>query len=238
MISKVITELKSEKKDILSGKVAFEMYDTFGFPVDLTQLILRENGLQLDTEGFENEMKNQKQRSREDASLEAGDWVIVRESDDTIFTGYENTEDEVLITKYRMVKMKGEEVFQLVFDKTPFYAESGGQVGDTGFISSKNEKIEITDTIKENNLIIHIAKKAPFDPKVHFTATVDSEKRLMTANNHTATHLLHFALRTVLGKHVEQKGSLVTPDRLRFDFSHFSKLTREELIRVEEIGTG
>jgi alanyl-tRNA synthetase len=235
MMSKVITEMKSEKKDILSGKVAFEMYDTFGFPVDLTHLILRENGLQLDTEGFENEMKNQKQRSREDASLEAGDWVIVKESGDTIFTGYENTEDEVLITKYRMVKMKGEEVFQLIFDKTPFYAESGGQVGDTGFISSKNEKIEITDTIKENNLIIHIAKKAPSDPKAHFTATVDSEKRLMTANNHTATHLLHFALRTVLGKHVEQKGSLVTPDRLRFDFSHFSKLTREELIRVEEI---
>lgn len=166
MISKVIAEMKSEKKDILSGKVAFEMYDTFGFPVDLTQLILRENGLQLDTEGFENEMKNQKQRSREDASLEAGDWVIVRESDDTIFAGYENTEDEVLITKYRMVKMKGEEVFQLIFDNTPFYAESGGQVGDTGFISSKNEKIEITDTIKENNLIIHIAKKLQPTPKL------------------------------------------------------------------------
>jgi alanyl-tRNA synthetase len=235
MISKVIAGLKSEKKNILPGKVAFEMYDTFGFPVDLTQLILRENGMQLDNEGFENEMKNQKERSREDASLDAGDWVTVREAEDTIFIGYENTEDEVLITKYRLVKIKGKEVCHLVFDKTPFYAESGGQVGDTGYISSKKEKIEITDTVKENNLIIHIAKKAPSEPRAHFTAKVDSEKRLMTANNHTATHLLHFALRTVLGNHAEQKGSLVTPDRLRFDFSHFSKLTWEELIRVEAI---
>ena len=234
MISKVIADLKSEKKNLLPGKVAFEMYDTFGFPVDLTQLILRENGMQLDNEGFENEMKNQKERSRDDASLDAGDWIIERESEDTIFTGYEKTEDEVLITKYRLVKIKGKEICHLVFDKTPFYAESGGQVGDTGYISSKNEKIEIFDTIKENNLIIHLAKKAPSDPKAHFIATVDAEKRLMTANNHTATHLLHFALRTILGEHVEQKGSLVTPDRLRFDFSHFSKLTRDELIKVEE----
>ncbi len=234
MISKVIADLKSEKKNLLPGKVAFEMYDTFGFPVDLTQLILRENGMLLDNEGFENEMKNQKERSRDDASLDAGDWIVERESEDTIFTGYEKTEDEVLITKYRLVKIKGKEICHLVFDKTPFYAESGGQVGDTGYISSKNEKIEILNTIKENNLIIHIAKKAPSDPKAHFIAMVDSEKRLMTANNHTATHLLHFALRTILGEHVEQKGSLVTPDRLRFDFSHFSKLTREEIIKVEE----
>jgi alanyl-tRNA synthetase len=235
MISKMITDLMDEGKAELPGKVAFELYDTYGFPVDLTQLILKENDMQLDIKGFENEMKGQKERSRDDASLDAGDWIIVREADDTIFTGYENTREEILISKYRKVKIKGKEVCHLVFNKTPFYAESGGQVGDTGFISSKNEKIEIIDTIKENNLIIHIAKKVPSEPSHHFIAEVDTQKRLMTANNHTATHLIHFALRAVLGRHVEQKGSLVTPDRLRFDFSHFSKLSRDEILKVEEI---
>ena len=235
MIEKMISDLRKEKKNILSGKIAFEMYDTFGFPVDLTQLILRENDMHLDTKGFEDEMKNQKDRSREDASVEAADWIVVKEIEGTEFTGYNNTEDDILITKYRTVKIKGKESCQLVFNKTPFYAESGGQTGDTGFIIAGNEKIIITDTVKENNLVIHLAKKLPSDPSMDFRAVVDIEKRLMTANNHTATHLIHFALRSVLGNHVEQKGSLVTPGRLRFDFSHLSKLSKEELSKVEEL---
>jgi len=235
MIDKMITDLRKENKNILSGKVAFEMFDTFGFPVDLTQLILKENDMHLDIKGFEDEMKNQKQRSRNDASVEAVDWTIVKNIDGTEFTGYEKTEDDVFITKYRKVKVKGKEMVHLVFDKTPFYAESGGQAGDTGLITAGNNKITVLNTIKENNLIIHITEKLPEDPSLSLKASVGSEKRLMTANNHTATHLLHFALRSVLGKHVEQKGSLVTPDRLRFDFSHFSKLSKEELSKVEEI---
>jgi len=232
-IEKMINDLRKEHKNILPGKVVFEMYDTFGFPVDLTQLILKENDMHLDLKSFEDEMKNQKDRSREDASVETDDWTILKEAEGTEFTGYEKTSDEVLITKYRSVKVKGKENFQFVFNKTPFYAESGGQTGDTGMIASGNEKIEIIDTIKENDLIIHITKKLPSDPSLLFKATVNAEKRLMTANNHTATHLIHFALRFVLGKHVEQKGSLVTADRLRFDFSHFSKMTKEELSMVE-----
>ena len=235
MIAKMIRDLKKEKKNLLPGKIAFELYDTFGFPVDLTQLILKENDMQLDVDGFENEMKNQKNRSRKDASVDAADWKVLRDTGGTEFTGYEKTTDEIVITKYRIVKSKGKESCQMVFNKTPFYAESGGQVGDTGQISSKNEKILITDTVKENNQIVHIAGKAPADPMAVFTATVDLEKRLLTASNHTATHLIHFALRSVLGKHVEQKGSLVTPDRLRFDFSHFTKLSKEEINKVEEI---
>jgi alanyl-tRNA synthetase len=235
MISKMISGLKNENKNTLPGSVAFELYDTFGFPVDLTQLILKESGMQLDLKGFENEMNNQKTRSREDASLDAGDWHVIRDSEETEFTGYEKTEDEVLINKYRKVKVKGKEVIHLVFNKTPFYAESGGQVGDTGFIYHNDEKTSIRDTVKENNLIIHIAEKLPSDPKAHFIAKVDAEKRLMTANNHSATHLLHYAMRSVLGTHVEQRGSLVTPDRLRFDFSHFTKMSRDEIMKVEEI---
>ncbi|MCE5348091.1 MAG: alanine--tRNA ligase [Bacteroidales bacterium] len=233
MMEKMITDLKNEHKNILPGKVAFEMYDTFGFPVDLTQLILKENDMHLDHKGFEDEMMNQKERSREDASVVAADWTIIKDIEGTEFTGYDKTEDEVMITKYRTVKVKGKESCHLVFNKTPFYAESGGQTGDTGQITFGNEKTSIIDTIKENNLIIHITRKIPSDPSAVFIATVDLERRLMTANNHTATHLIHFALRSVLGKHVEQKGSLVTPDRLRFDFSHFSKLSKEELAKVE-----
>jgi len=233
MMERMIGDLRKEKKNVLPGKVAFEMYDTFGFPVDLTQLILKENDMHLDMKGFEDEMKNQKNRSREDASVEAADWTVVRDIEGTEFTGYSTTEDDVLITKYRSVKVKGRQSWQLVFNKTPFYAESGGQVGDNGFIESGSERITITDTIKENNLIIHISDKLPADPAAVFRANVDRERRLMTANNHTATHLIHFALRSVLGKHVEQRGSLVTPDRLRFDFSHFSKMTKEELSKVE-----
>jgi alanyl-tRNA synthetase len=235
MIGKIISDMKNNKENLFPGKIAFELYDTYGFPVDLTQLILRENGMKLDNDGFEREMQGQKSRSRVDGTINTGDWDIVRDTEDTIFTGYENTEDEVLISKYRIVKVKGREVCQIVLNKTPFYAESGGQVGDSGYIFSDNERIEITDTIKENNLIVHITKKAPAFPKSQFKAIVDFERRLMTANNHTATHLLHYSLRTVLGGHVEQKGSLVTPDRLRFDFSHYNKITREELTKVEMI---
>ena len=235
MIEKKIEDLRNGHKNILPGKDAFELYDTFGFPVDLTQLILREKDMHLDIAGFEMEMKNQKVRSREDAALEAGDWTVVREIEGTEFVGYEKIKDEILITRYRKVKVKGKVSFHLVFNKTPFYAESGGQVGDTGYITSGKEKVSIVDTIKENNLIIHITRKMVYDPLAVYTATVDLEKRLMTRNNHTATHLIHFALRSVLGKHVEQKGSLVTSDRLRFDFSHFSKMTREELMKVEEL---
>lgn len=235
MINRRIDEMKTGKNRTLPGKVAFELYDTFGFPVDLTQLILKENNMDLDVPGFEAEMAGQKSRSREDASSDTGDWIIVREGGDTVFTGYEKTEDNIHITKYRTVKLKGKDVFQLVFDQTPFYAESGGQVGDTGFIDSKKEKIEIVDTVKENNLIIHIAKKLPSSPEESFSASVDISKRTMTACNHTATHLIHYALREVLGKHVEQKGSLVTPERLRFDFSHFAKMSAEEILKVEGI---
>jgi alanyl-tRNA synthetase len=234
LIGKKIEDLKKRHSDILPGKVAFELYDTYGFPVDLTQLILKENNMKIDIAGFESEMKNQKDRSRENAAVEAGDWIVVRESGETEFTGYERTEDDVLITKYRKSKVKGKENLQIVFNKTPFYAESGGQVGDTGHIISEKDKITIIDTIKENNLIIHISNGKLSDPMALFHAVIDAEKRQMTANNHTATHLLHFALRSLLGNHVEQKGSLVTPDRLRFDFSHSGRLTKEEIRKVEE----
>ena len=159
MIERMIAELRVEKKNILPGKVAFEMYDTFGFPVDLTQLILKENDMHLDVKGFEDEMKNQKDRSREDASVEAADWIVLKDNEGTEFTGYDKTVDEVMITKYRSVKVKGKVTYQLVFNKTPFYAESGGQVGDTGYIESADEKIAINDTIKENNLTIHTGSK-------------------------------------------------------------------------------
>jgi len=235
MMDKVISEMKKENRKMLPGKIAFELYDTFGFPADLTQLILRENGMDLNMKEFDDEMKNQKNRSREDASLDTGDWNIIRDSEVTLFTGYENTEEEVLITRYRQVKAKGKNISHIVLDKTPFYAESGGQTGDSGYIVSEKEKIKVTDTIREHNLIIHVTDTIPSDPFEHFTAKVDAEKRLMTANNHTATHIIHYALRTVLGNHVEQKGSLVTPDRLRFDFSHFNKLSREDIKQVEEI---
>ncbi len=234
MIDKKIEELRKEGSDILPGKAAFELYDTFGFPIDLTQLILKENGIKTDIIGFEDEMKGQKNRSKEDAAVEAGDWIAVRDSGETVFTGYDVTEDDVLITKYRTIRFKGKESLQIILDKTPFYAESGGQVGDTGYLISGSEKIEIVDTIKENNAIIHISHGKISSPGEMFHAVVDLRKRLMTANNHTATHLLHHALRKVLGNHVEQKGSLVTPERLRFDFSHFSRLTRHELRKVEE----
>ncbi|MDP4222255.1 MAG: alanine--tRNA ligase [Bacteroidota bacterium] len=235
LINKKIGELQKGHKNILPGKVAFELYDTYGFPVDLTQLILKENGMETDISEFENEMRNQKNRSRENAGVEAGDWLVVRDSGETSFTGYETTRDDVLITKFRKTRYKGKETLQLMFNKTPFYAESGGQVGDTGYIESGKEKLIIDDTIKENNLIIHISQGRLSDPEVAFHAVVDAEKRQMTANNHSATHLLHFALRSVLGNHVEQKGSLVNSEKLRFDFSHYSKLSKDEIHKIEEM---
>ena len=235
LIERMIEDLRKENKTIFPGKESFELYDTFGFPVDLTQLILRENGMDLDLEGFEAGMKNQKQRSRDASVKVEGEWTVLNDTGETAFTGYDRIEEDIQITRFRKVNFKGRDSYQLVFNNTPFYAESGGQAGDTGKIVSGKEVLEIKDTIRENNLIIHIADKLPSDPSVIFRAFVDDEKRQMTANNHTATHLIHFALRKVLGNHVEQKGSLVTPERLRFDFSHLGKLTKEEMTRVEEM---
>lgn len=219
----------------ISGDQAFELYDTFGFPLDLTSLIARERGFSVDEAGFKTEMEKQKNRSKADATKETGDWVAVGKDVKTEFIGYDNLESEVKIVKYRRLKQKNKELFQLVFDRTPFYAESGGQVGDTGFIESANEKIYITDTKKENELIVHFTDALPENLNASFNAVVDRSKRQLSMDNHSATHLLHAALRQVLGKHVEQKGSLVNDKVLRFDFSHFAAMTTEELQKVEDI---
>jgi len=220
---------------VVSGSLAFELYDTFGFPLDLTSLILREKGLSVDEDGFKKEMELQKSRSKADAAKETGDWISVGGDDKPSFIGYDHLESPVKILRYRKIKQKNKELFQLVFDQTPFYAESGGQVGDTGFIEAGQERIAIIDTKKENDLIIHFAEKLPTNPEAVFQAAVDRVKRTATTSNHSATHLLHAALRQVLGKHVEQKGSLVNGEILRFDFSHFAAMTPEELQRVEKI---
>jgi len=235
MIERKIGESGDDKTTPFSGKTAFELYDTYGFPVDLTQLILRENGLTLNVDEFNEELNIQKERSRNDAAKVSGDWVVLRESDATVFTGYEKNEDDIKIVRYRMVNVKGKNLYHLVFDRTPFYAESGGQTGDKGYIESDTEKIEITDTVKENNLIIHITSGQPVDASAPFRAVIDLKARQLTARNHSATHLLHFALRSVLGTHVEQKGSLVTAEKLRFDFSHFNRVSQEELDLVEQM---
>jgi alanyl-tRNA synthetase len=219
----------------ISGEQAFELFDTFGFPFDLTSLIARERGLTVDEKGFTEEMQKQKLRSKADAAKETGDWVLIGEDKKTEFIGYEKLESEIRIVKYRKIKQKSKELFQLVFDKTPFYAESGGQVGDTGVIESVNEKIFITDTKKENELIVHLAERLPESFGSAFFARIDVRKRELTKDNHSATHLLHAALRQVLGKHVEQKGSLVNEKILRFDFSHFAAMTTEEIEKVEAI---
>jgi alanyl-tRNA synthetase len=232
---KRIDSIISEKKDsIISGELVFELYDTFGFPVDLTSLIARERGLSVDEAGFELEMKKQKDRSKAAAAKETGDWISVGVDVKTLFTGYDSLEEEVRLVKYRVIKQKSKEQFQLVFDKTPFYAESGGQVGDTGYIESANEKILIVDTKKENELIVHFSDKLPESLSTTFRAVVQRDKRRQTMNNHSATHLLHAALREVLGKHVEQKGSLVNEKVTRFDFSHFAAMTPDEIQRVED----
>jgi len=205
--------------DTLDGKVVFELYDTYGFPVDLTALIASEANKKVDEEGFELELNKQRERSRAVGKIEAGDWIEIIEDKVTEFIGYDHEESGVKITKYRKVSNKGKNFFQLVFNLTPFYPEGGGQVGDTGYIQNANEKIFIIDTKKENNLIVHLAKDLPKNPQSDFTAVVNMIKRNATAKNHSATHLLHQALREVLGDHVEQKGSLVNSDYLRFDFS-------------------
>ena len=231
----VCEKLKSEGKNQISGEMVFELYDTFGFPVDLTALIAQEKGLSIDEEGFQKELEKQKTRSRKASETESSDWVVLREDDKEEFIGYDYTESTVHIVRYREVKNKNKTIYQLVLNHTPFYAEGGGQVGDTGFLVGEEEKIAIIDTKKENNLIVHFAKDLPKNPNAEFKAVVDVEKRKRTANNHSATHLLHEALRKVLGEHVEQKGSLVNDKYLRFDFSHFGKVSDEELQQVERL---
>jgi len=228
-------EIKNKVSAVVSGKTVFELYDTFGFPVDLTALIAKESGLQLDMQGFEAEMQIQKTRSRAAAESEKGDWIFVNEDEETQFVGYDLVECEAKILRYRQVSEKKNTFYQIVLDQTPFYAESGGQIGDTGFLLSDKEQIEIFDTKKENDLGILFAKKLPENLQGTFKAKINVEKRRLTENNHSATHLLHAALRDVLGTHVAQKGSLVNENVLRFDFSHFAKMTDEEIERVESI---
>jgi alanyl-tRNA synthetase len=232
LLDKTIADTKAAGKTEISGADAFTLYDTFGFPLDLTELILRENGMTVNNEEFNAEMQKQKERARNAAAVETGDWVVLKEGE-TEFVGYDFTEYETSILRYRQIKQKNQTLFQLVLDKTPFYAESGGQVGDTGVLVSEFETIEIIDTKKENNLPIHLTKSLPQHPEAPMMACVDTEKRDACAANHSCTHLLDEALRTVLGTHVEQKGSLVTPKSLRFDFSHFQKVTDEQLREVE-----
>ena len=235
LLDGVMRRAKSEGQKEISGKDAFLLYDTYGFPIDLTELISRENGLGVDMAGFEKELAAQKERSRNAAAVDTDDWVTVHAGEQTEFVGYDTLTVDMHITRYRRVATKGRTFYQLVFDRTPFYANMGGQVGDNGYIENANERIVITDTQRENNLIVHIAESLPENPAADFVAVVDKERRTASANNHTATHLLHHALRTLLGKHVEQKGSLVNPDYLRFDFSHFQKVTAEQLREVERM---
>lgn len=227
--------ISANEGQIVSGQKAFELYDTFGFPIDLTALILRERGFELDEQGFERAMFEQKTRSRAASEVSTDDWTILVEGNTETFVGYDLQENEVKITRYRSVDSKKDgKLYQIVLNNTPFYPEGGGQVGDKGVLSSTNEEIEIIDTKKENNLILHFTRSLPENINGTFIAKVDDVLRLESSKNHSATHLMHLALRTILGKHVEQKGSLVNPDYLRFDFSHFAKMTATELKQVED----
>ncbi len=234
MLDKVIADTKQAGNQKISGKDAFVLYDTYGFPLDLTELILRENGLEVNEEEFNEEMAKQKQRARNAAAVEATDWVELKEGE-TEFVGYDLFEVDTEILRYRKVKQKNNEYYQIVLARTPFYAEMGGQVGDKGTLTCGDETIEIFDTKRENNLPIHLSKKLPSDVTETFHAAINKKARLATSANHTATHLLHEALREVLGSHVEQKGSYVDSKVLRFDFSHFQKVTQEELRKAERI---
>ncbi|MBS1652633.1 MAG: alanine--tRNA ligase [Bacteroidetes bacterium] len=241
-IDQVCIDINTENKKTIDGKIVFELYDTFGFPVDLTALIAKGYNLEIDTIGFEKFLKEQKDRSRAATAIDTDDWIYINENKhyldtqalETEFIGYEDFECPTHIIRYRKVKTKNKEQFHIVLNKTPFYAESGGQVGDKGELANINEKIFVTDTRKENGVIIHITDKLPEKLSSEFFAKINYGERVLTTNNHTATHLLHAALRQILGTHVEQKGSLVNSDYLRFDFSHFSKITEIELNEIEK----
>ncbi|MDR0745947.1 MAG: alanine--tRNA ligase [Mediterranea sp.] len=232
LLDKAMADTKAAGENEITGKDAFTLYDTFGFPLDLTELILREKGMTVDITEFDTEMRKQKERARHAAAVETGDWVVLKEGNPE-FVGYDDTHAEVFILRYRQVKQKNKTLYQIVLNQTPFYAESGGQVGDVGWLITEEEQIHVLDTRKENNLQMLITDQLPKHPEFEMVAMVDAEKRAASAANHSATHLLDAALREVLGTHVEQKGSLVSPEGLRFDFSHYQKMTDEEIRQVE-----
>ena len=234
-MQEIVINQSKNKDQVISGKLTFELYDRYGFPLDLTQLIASENNLKIDVEEFHESLADQQKKSKIDAVKDYGDWITIKEDDVQEFIGYDHLEAKISITKYRSIINKGKEAFQLIFNLTPFYPESGGQVGDTGQIENNIEKLSIKDTKKENGVIVHFVDRLPKNLKGSFIAKVNVERRNKISKNHSATHLLHDALRTVLGKHVEQKGSLVNEYYLRFDFSHFSKLSKEELVAVENL---
>ena len=232
LLDKKMEETKAAGKTVLNGVDAFTLYDTYGFPLDLTELILRENGMEADIEEFNKAMQKQKERARNAAAIETGDWITLKDGE-CKFVGYDLFECEAEILRYRQIKQKNKVLYQIVLDQTPFYAEMGGQVGDTGWLIADDEKVDVIDTKRENNLPVHLVAKLPKDVTATFTAKINVKKRIQCECNHSATHLLHEALREVLGTHVEQKGSYVSPDSLRFDFSHFQKVTDEEIRKVE-----
>lgn len=234
-LGRIETMIEEMSTDTLDGAKAFELYDTFGFPPDLTRLILKEKGLHLDEEGFDKEMQQQKERSKAATKLTTDDWVVLEEHGGKEFLGYDQTQTESRIVRYRKASAGKKTFYQIVLNQTPFYPEGGGQVGDTGTLTSIHEKLHVINTVKENGLIVHICEQAPENPTAVFEAVINTTSRTHTAKNHTATHLLHQALREVLGEHVAQKGSLVHPDYLRFDFSHVAKMTTDEIQQVEQL---